>query len=158
MKSAETNIEKIIEKYSDMVYRLAFSRTKNVEESEDIYQNVFFKMSQKIDKIQSEEHLKAWLIRVTINESNNIFKSAYYKNRADLDENLNVSSSESVGVLNEIFKLDKKDRTIIYLYYYEGYKIVEICEILKMSESSIKTRLFRARNKLKILIEEGDEE
>lgn len=151
-------IEKIIDKYSSMVYKLAYSRTKNIEESEDIYQNVFLKLSQKIDKLENENHIKAWLIRVTINESNNIFKSAYYRYKTELDENLIKEDSKSTEILEEVFKLDKKDRTIIYLYYYEGYKITEIAEILKAKESYIKTRLFRARNKLKMLVEEGDEQ
>lgn len=153
----EKKIEEIIEKYSDLVYRLAFSRTKNIEESEDIYQNVFLKLSQKINKIENEEHLKSWLIRVTINESKNIFKSAYYRHKTELKDDLKIQSEEKIEILEEVFKLDKKDRTIIYLHYYEGYKISEIGKILGITEASTKTRLFRARNKLKILCMEGEE-
>lgn len=150
-------IEQIIDNYSEMVYRLAYSRTKSIEESEDIYQNVFLKLYQKNKDFESDEHLKAWLIRVTINETNNIFKSAYYRHKSELDDNIKIDNEESKQVLEEIFKLDKNDRTIIYLHYYEGYKISEISKIMKKSNSYIKTRLFRARKKLKILLEKGED-
>lgn len=149
MPEKAMKIEEMIEKYSELVYKLAFSRTRNIEESEDIYQNVFLKLSQKIKKLENEEHLKSWLIRVTINETNNIFKSAYYRHKAELKDNLKVKTEENIEILEEIFKLEKNERTIIYLHYYEGYKISEIAKILSITESSAKTRLYRARNKLR---------
>ena len=72
--TSQENIINTIEEYSNMVYRIAFMKVKTKEEAEDIYQEVFFKLTQKMPKFKSEEHKKAWLIRVTINISNNYLK------------------------------------------------------------------------------------
>ena len=76
----EQYLENVINKYSNMVYRLALTRTNSKENSEDIYQEVFLKLAQKMPKFENEEHEKAWLIRVTINCSKNLLKSGFLKN------------------------------------------------------------------------------
>lgn len=132
-----------------MVYRLALSRTKHIETAEDIFQDVFLKLNNKMPEFQSESHEKAWLIRVTINCSNNWFNSAWNKRKVPLEENLHFETPERNEIYYEVLKLPKQDRTIIYLYYYEQFKLSEISEILHITEKNAKTRLFRARQKLK---------
>lgn len=142
-------IEELVENYGDMVYRLALSRTKHIETAEDIFQDVFLKLSKKLPEFKSTEHEKAWLIRVTINCSNNLLNSAWNKRKVPLDDNLYFESQERHDIYFEVLKLPQKERTIIYLYYYEQLRLSEIAKILKITEKNAKTRLFRARQKLK---------
>ena len=147
-KKYEITVEEAFNKYSNTVWRLAFSKTANRSYADDILQDVFLKFLNKNPKFYDADHCKAWLIRVTINCANNLFKSAYFKRRADLDENLSVEIPEVSEVYSEVLKLPKKYRTVIHLYYYEGYSINEIATFTKSSMSTVKTRLFRARKQL----------
>ena len=150
-------LEQTIEKYSNMVYRLAMARTRNIETSEDVYQEVFLRLARKMPEFESEEHKKAWLIRVTINCSKSILNSSFIKHRADLDENLSFETPERHDIYYAVLNLPIKYRTVIHLYYYENYSIKEISKILKLNENSIKTRLSRARQKLEKTVKGGIE-
>ena len=150
-------LEETIEKYSNMVYRLAMARTRNVETSEDVYQEVFLRLARKMPEFENEEHKKAWLIRVTINCSKNALNTRYLKHRADLDQNLSYETPERHDIYYAVLKLPIKYRTIIHLYYYENYSIKEISKILKINENTIKSRLSRARKELEKVIEGGIE-
>ncbi len=156
--TSQENIINTIEEYSNMVYRIAFMKVKTKEEAEDIYQEVFFKLTQKMPKFKSEEHKKAWLIRVTINISNNYLKSAWRRKKVDLDENMEYIKDDFnnfSNVYDEVRKLPEDYRLVIYLYYYEGYKISEISSIIKKKENTIKTWLSRARELLRQRLEGG---
>ena len=150
-------LEQTIEKYSNMVYRLAMARTRNIETSEDVYQEVFLRLARKMSEFESEEHKKAWLIRVTINCSKSILNSSFIKHRADLDENLSFETPERHDIYYAVLNLPIKYRTVIHLYYYENYSIKEISKILKLNENTIKTRLSRARQKLEKTVKGGIE-
>ena len=140
-----------------MVYRLAMARTRNIETSEDVYQEVFLRLARKMPEFESEEHKKAWLIRVTINCSKSILNSSFIKHRADLDENLSFETPERHDIYYAVLNLPIKYRTVIHLYYYENYSIKEISKILKLNENTIKTRLSRARQKLEKTVKGGIE-
>lgn len=158
MQSKKEYITSIIEKHSDMVYRLALARCASIENAEDIFQEVFLKLSEKLPKFNSEEHEKAWLIRVTINLTKNLKKSSWERNTTMLESFDSVGSqedSEQLDVLNEVMKLPQEYRTVIYLFYYEGYKVKEIADMTSNSEGTIKTWLFRAREQLKNELEGG---
>ena len=148
-------LEQMIEKYSNMIYRLAMARTGNIEQSEDVYQEVFLRLSKKMPDFQSEEHEKAWLIRVTINCSKNALGSSFLKHRAELDENLSFETPERHEIYYAVQQLPIKYRTVIHLYYYEDYSIKEISKILHTNENTIKSRLARAREALKTSVEGG---
>ena len=150
-------LEQTIEKYSNMVYRLAMARTRNIETSEDVYQEVFLRLARKMPEFESEEHKKAWLIRVTINCSKSILNSSFIKHRADLDENLSFETPERHDIYYAVLNLPIKYRTVIHLYYYENYSIKEISKILKLNENTIKTRLSRARQELEKTVKGGIE-
>lgn len=150
-------IEEVIEKYANMVYRIALTRTGTIENAEDIFQEVFLKYSEKQPKFENEEHEKAWLIRVTINLSKNSKNSAWNKRIVTLDENIVFENKEENDVFSAVSELPENYRMVIYLLYYEGYKVKEIAEILKSKEGTIKTWLSRARNMLKEKIEGGFE-
>lgn len=147
------NINYIVNAYGDMLYRVAYQYTRNRSEAEDITQDVFVAMLKKLP-FKSEEHLKAWLIRVAINKSINYLKSSR-KKVLSLDENIDVATEHrDRAEIEELQELPEFDRSVIYLYYYEGYSIKEIAKITGKSANSINIRLFRAREKLKILLEE----
>ena len=150
--------DNIYEKYKNMVYRLAISYLKNPIDAEDIVQNVFLKLHKNLKKIDSEEYLKNWLIKVTINECKTNLLS-FYKRKVRLfinDEEESIKdNTKNKEVMNSIFLLPKQDRLIIHLYYYENYKVKEIASILKMKENAVKQRLFRDREKLKNILREG---
>lgn len=140
----------IVQNYKDLVYRISISYLKNVVDSDDIFQEVFLRYFRKKPIFENEEHEKAWFIRVTINCCKNILTSKWNKNRVPF-EDLNIfDDSKTADLFEEITSLPTKYRIVIILYYYEGYKIKEISKILKITESSVKQRLKRAREKLKI--------
>lgn len=162
MESAQIKKEQymnyIIEKYGNMVYRLAIARTRNKEDAEDIFQDVFLKLSKKLPNFENETHEKAWLIRVTINLTNNLFQSAHFKKMVPLEEELKFEDKEMSNVYLQVLSLPIKYRTIIHLFYYEGFSIKEIATMLHTNENTIKTRLSRAREQLKVKLKGGFDE
>lgn len=159
MEYTNTNkyLEKMIEKYSNMIYRLALVRTKTKENSEDVFQEVFLRLARKMPSFESEEHEKAWLIRVTINCSKNLLNSKFLKNTAELKEEIAFETKERHDIYYAVQELPLKYRTVIHLHYYENYKISEISKILGMKENTVKSHLARAREKLKNMLEGGIE-
>lgn len=149
----EEIIEGKIRKYSNMIYRLAFSTLKNKDDSEDVYQNVIIKFFNNIDTFKSEEHEKAWLIRVTINECNSLHRK--FKSTTELDEEIPYLDKEIDEVYYVVTELPEKYRIVIYLFYYEEYKVSEISKILDTNESTIKSQLSRARDMLKKKLKGG---
>ena len=153
----EINMKQIIDEYADMVYRIALTRCQSVENAEDIFQEVFMKFSEKNIKFESKEHEKSWLIRVTINLTKNMKGSAWNRRVVSLDENIEFNTKEENEIYSIVCDLPQNYRTVIYLLYYEGYKVNEISKLMRKPEGTIKTWLFRAREMLKEKIEGGFE-
>lgn len=149
----------VMREYSDMVFRLAFARTGNQSDAQDIMQEVFLKYIQDDTMFESREHLKAWLIRVTINTAKNLMTSAWHQRTAQLDEAdaVVVEIKEKSNVYYAMLELPEKYRDILHLFYYEDYSIEEISRILEMNESTVKSRLRRGRQKLREILG-GDED
>lgn len=154
----EQYLKEIIEKHSDMVYRIALTRCGTVENAEDIFQDVFVKFSEKMPKFENEEHEKAWFIRVTINLTKNLKKSAWNNKVIELDENIVFETKEELDIFKTVCELPQNYKTVIYLLYYEGYKVKEISKLMKTKEGTIKTWLSRAREMLKEKLEGGFED
>ena len=147
-------IEKIINKHSKMIFQIAYQNCFIKSNAEDITQEVVIKLWKNINKIKNEEHLKAWLIRTTINTSIDYNRSN--KNEANLEENESYYfEKEDLEIFEELKKLKPVSRNIIYLYYYQGYKTKEIAQILKMNINTVSTNLSRAKQELKTILEEG---
>lgn len=144
----EAYISAAFEKYSDMVYRLAFARMKNSYDAEDILQEVFMRLMRSGKQPNDEEHLKALLIRITINCSKSGLAAAWRKNTAELADTVSVRENRN-ETLDAVLRLPLKYRTVIHLHYYCGYSVEELSKILSCSPSAVKTRLFRARERLK---------
>ena len=149
--SAET----LIEKYSDMVYRVAFSRTQNVSDAQDITQDVFLKYikyTKAGNTFRDEEHCKAWLLKVAVNTGNTFVTSAWHRHRASLEDVGEAAAPEKEDrsdVYDAVMAIPEKYRIVIHLFYYEELSIKQISMVLKMSETAVKSRLHRARELLK---------
>ncbi len=146
--NTKDDLEQIIDKYSKMLLRIAYTYLKNTYDSEEIVQEVYIRLMTKKPKFTSGEHEKAWLIKVTINISINYLKATYRKNVA-LNDNISYLSEEESELLSAVLCLPDKYKIIIHLFYYEGYSIKEIAEILDIPSSTVGTRLERGRNALK---------
>lgn len=152
----DNHISEIVNTYSDMVYKIAFARTKNKFDADDVFQEVFIRYMKNHHKLQSDEHTKAWLIRTTINCSYNIFNSSWFKNTVQLMDNISFSTEENKDLYYSVLELPIKYRTIIHLFYYEDMSILEISESLGIKEGTIKSQLHRGRNLLKELLKGED--
>lgn len=146
-------------KYGDTVLRTAYACCGNYTEAEDITQDVFLLLHIKQTDFSSDEHLKAWLIRVAINKSKNFKRSFKVSKTQSIDELPESAASyimhtENIDIRNKIESMPKKYSSVIYLYYYEGYNIREISKILKKNENTVSSLLQRGRQKLKLELEE----
>ena len=142
-------LEDTIEKYSDMVYRLAFSQMKNKSDADDVFQEVFFRYVRKRPRFESEEHQKAWLIRVTVNCCKSMYSSAWRKRTIPLDTYMAYMPEEQRDFSRLLLKLPQKYLTVIHLHYYEDLSVDEIGKAIGKSPSAVKMRLSRARKMLK---------
>ena len=153
---------RIFNLYKNDIYRLAYSYTKNIADSDDVVQNVFVKLYKNKKNLDSNDtDIKKWLIKVTINDCKTIFLSSWKRKICSLtekEENIIKVDNKEYELLDEINKLSKNERLVIFLYYYEDYKIKEISSIMKKTETNIQTILYRARNKLKEIIKEENDE
>lgn len=159
MDEVNDNFLCLYDKYSNDCLRLAFSFTKNIFDAEDIVQTVFIKLYKKIKKVDNHDFNKNWLLKVTANECKNNFKLVWRRKVILNDEIILMEEDLNYFLKNddlseEILKLSLKYRNVIYLHYYEGYKIDEIADILSMKSSSVKTLLSRGREKLKKTLRE----
>ncbi|MBO5096287.1 MAG: RNA polymerase sigma factor [Bacilli bacterium] len=150
--------ENLIDKYSDILFRCAFSYCKNKSDAEDIVQETFIKYLRKKPNFNLDSEEKAWLLRVTINMSKDLLKTYWHKNRQELTDIPVEFNDNSFYIFTLISKLPSKYRIVIHLYYQEGYKIKEISQILKLNTSTVGNRLARAKKILKKYIEEENYE
>ena len=148
--------EAVIRRYSDMVYRLAFARTGNRSDAEDLYQEVFLRYLTNAPAFTSEDHRKAWLLRVAVNCANRFHTAPWRKRTEPLSEALSVPAPEGEDLWEELRRLPERDRTVLHLYYYEDMTTEEIAQMLDRNPATVRSQLLRARAKLKkLLVEEG---
>lgn len=146
-------IDEAVRKYADMVYRLAIIHCSSSADADDIFQEVFFKLLKYKKTIKSEEHLKAWLLTVTINQCKSTHLSIWNKRKISIDEIVEPvisNEKEDYAELHEAIKdIPIKYRDVIHLFYFEDLSIKEISQILNRNEGTIKTQLNRGRQLLK---------
>ncbi len=151
-----TYISSVVDKYSDMVFRAAYHALCDRHYAEDITQEVFLQLCRVNPVFESDEHEKAWLLRVTINMCKNYNKKRFAHPNVELTENIPVHDEYNDGtVLGAVMSLPQKYKSVVYLFYYEGYQIKEISQILDMNQNTVSSLLMRARAKLKELLK-GD--
>lgn len=153
-------ISSVVDKYSDMVYRAAYHALCDRHYAEDITQEVFLKLMQTLPDFESDEHEKAWLLRVTLNMCKSYNRKVYSHPTEELDETLADQKPVGSGPVTEaVMSLPDKYRNVVYLHYFEGYKLNEIGEMLGINQNTVASLLMRARKKLKeILGAEFDDE
>ena len=162
MKQGRLNItaEEIIDKYADMVYRLALLRVKNRADADDVFQEVFVRLVSNIQKLQNPEHVKAWLIRVTINCSNKHFARFNREDVFSMEEVEDAGAKEEGyekaegqgPVLSAVEKLPPKYRSVVHLFYFEEMSVKEIADATGQRETTVKSQLFRAREMLEEML------
>lgn len=150
------SLEEAIARYSTDIFRMAYARTNNMSDAEDITQDVYVKYMLSGRKFQNEEHVKAWLLRVAINSSKNLLKSAWHRKKTPLEEAdaIYTELQNESEVYYAVMQLPQKYRTVIHLYYYEGYSVREIGKIMSAKESTVKSWLHRARSRLEEVLKE----
>lgn len=149
---------KIVRDNSSRIYLIALSYTQNSSDAEDVMQNVFLKLWRFNKPFENAEHIEKWLTKVSVNESKDFIKNPFRKRKAPLDAAVHISvpmKTKNIDLFKAIMSLPTKERAIIHLFYYEDLSVADISEILNIKESAVKTRLFRARNKIKLLL--GDD-
>lgn len=152
MRSEEFLCESM-QKFGKAVYSLALSQVHRKQDAEDICQDVFLRLLEDHTEFRSDEHLKAWLLRVTVNRCHDLFRSAFNRRREPLDEQTGVEECEDPlesDVWACIESLPPKLRAVVHLYYGEGYSCKEIAQIVGCTCAAAHTRLHQARAKLKL--------
>ena len=149
---SEQEVNRAIERYADTVRRICFVHLKNRADTEDIFQTVFVKYLLHGEPFASEEHERAWIIRVTLNACKDLLKSFFRSRTAPLEELTDramPAETEQREVLQAVLALPVPYRDVIYLHYYEGYTAPEIAGILGKNVNTVYTRLTRARGLLR---------
>lgn len=162
MRDEQITADAAIDRYADMVYRLARTQMKNTADADDLFQEVFVRLVSHIQDLESWEHVKAWLIRVTINCAKKHYDQYWHKNVDYMEEPERLEDEgggyelpEEHPVRAAVQKLPPKYRLVIHLYYFEERTVAEIAQLTDQKETTIKSQMHRAREMLKELV--GDE-
>lgn len=147
------DIADIFDRYKSVVYRCSYAYCKNSFDSNDIVQEVFLRYIKTAPAFESEEHRKAWLIRVTINCCKKMLGASFRKRTTELDETISFEQQENSDLYYVIMDLPTKYRMVIHLYYFENYTVGEIAQATKKSYGSVSTMLYRARAMIKEKLE-----
>ena len=148
----EQEVNRVLERYSDTVRRLCMVHLKNYHDSEDIFQTVFLKYVLSSVSFESEEHEKAWFIRVTINACKDLLKNFFRTHTVALEEVMEqpaLMPPDHREVLEAVLSLPAKYKEVVYLHYYEDYTVPEISGILGKNVNTIYTLLTRSRKMLR---------
>ena len=154
----EEQFTEAVQSCGDALYRIAFGWCKNRADAEDVTQSVFLKLLRSDKAFESEAHRRNWLIRVTVNECKKLMMSPWRcrcENLEDYAQRLYADEPEDGDLFLAVMSLPQKERVTVHLYYYEGYSVREIGELLHVNESTIQSRLASARKKLKSKLKEA---
>ena len=155
----QVDLEEAVRQYADMIYRIAMTITGNRQDADDVFQETFLRLAKSRNKIQSEEHLKAWLIKVAGNCAKTVVMNPWNKKTQGYNKEMGTPmifvDGQQSRLLMELHALPQKYSVVLYLFYYEGYSVKEVARLLGKNENSIKTLLKRGRNLLRKSLEEG---
>ncbi len=144
-----------VQRWGDMVWRLALARTASVPDAEDVFQDVFLQYFRHEDKFHTDEHRKAWLLRCTINRCKTLMASPWRRRTVPLDTAAEVGVEDDYReVYNAVLSLPEKYRAVIHLHYFEGLSVAEIAATLQSTEGTVKSQLSRGRALLRDLLKE----
>ena len=147
--------ENAMDRYGNSVLRMAYSYLHNMSDAEDILQETMIKYIRSAPVFESARHEKAWLLRVCANLSKNKIEYNKYRETDELNESLVGGNRQDLSFVWEAVKsLSPNYRAVVHLYYYEGYSTKEVAKILLRNESSVRSDLKRAKEKLKRILKE----
>ena len=152
---SEWEANRAIDRFADLVRRVCMIHLKNHADTEDIFQTVFLKYVTGTTEFESEEHEKAWFIRVTINACKDLLRSFFRSRTVSLDDLLEQPDQvpeDHREVLEAVLALPDKYRDVVYLHYYEGYTAPEIGTILHKNPNTVYTLLTRAWDELRKML------
>ena len=155
------DLDKICEKYGDRLYAAAFNICRQQQDAEDAVQDALLAYCRTDKEFETEEHIKAWLLRVTVNAAKSTKRLFWNRNRTSYEEYMDSLIFEEPSdriLMDEVLALPEKYRIVIHLFYFEEYKTREIAEILKLSENTVKTRLSNGRKILRTKLEGWEDE
>ena len=150
-------VQELMERYRNNLFVAAFQICKNREDAEDVVQDTFLQYHTSKKEYESEEHIRAWLLRVAINKAKNVNLTFWRRNKQPLEdyiETLPFETKEDSNLFEAVLALPEKYRVVIHLFYYEDYSVKEIAGVLKTSQSNVKVRLSRGRGMLKEALKE----
>lgn len=155
----EEAFEQAVRYHANTVFRVACHALRDRQEAEEVTQTVLLRLYQYAGEFQSGDHLKHWLLRVTVNESRKVLRSPWRRRTVPLESWDGITENpEDRGVLEAVMALDAKYRVPVYLYYYEDCSVQEVATALGTNPSTVQTRLQRAREKLQKALSEEKKE
>ena len=155
MRNAD-DFEKLIQQNGDTMLRTASAILGDAQEAEDVVQETFIKYLEKQPVFEGHEHAKAWLLRVTINSCRSRLRSPWRRLRAPLLETYPAPEPQQRVAVEVVLALPPKERAVVHLHYYEGYKTAEIAALTGEPEGTVRSRLSRARVRLKDMLKEDE--
>ena len=152
----EQQFSPLAERYMDTVFRVAYSYLRSPADADDVTQDVLIQLYKEDKAFESDAHVKNWLIHVTVNRCKNVLRAPWHKAEdiADYENTLVFEQPQYRELFDAVMSLDRRYRLPVLLYYYEGYRQREIAALLGVPEETVRTRLSRARDKLKHILSE----
>lgn len=159
LQKEQPAVTELYHRHVDMLYRLCYSYMKNVSDTEDMVQEVFLRLLRSGMEFENERHEKAWLIVTASNLCKDSLKH-WWRRIVPLESVPMVDRQEesNLEVMQAVFSLPADYKSVVYLYYYEGYSTAEIAKYLGSPESTVRSRLARARKKLQSRLGGNDDE
>jgi len=151
------SVQELAASYQGSLFAAAFNVCKNARDAEDVVQDTFVQYYTTKKEFESEQHIRAWLMRVAVNKAKNVNRTFWRRNKISIEdymETLVFETPAAETLFETVMQLPEKYRIVIHLYYYEEYAVREIAQILKLSESNVKIRLSRGRTMLKETLKE----
>ena len=150
----QSEAERLVHTYSDLILRLSYTYLKSTHDAEDICQTVFLKLLTGGPAFDSPAHEKAWIIRATANACKDVLRSSFRRRTVALEAVAETPAPDAPtgDVLEAVMALPENYRDAVYLYYYEGYSVREIAALLGRSESAVSAHLSRGRQKLRMTL------
>ncbi len=152
----EEQLQEAMSRHRERVFRLAVSCLKNRQDAEDALQEVFLKYYRFAPEFADGEHEKAWLLRVTLNTCRSILRSPWRRMMSCLSDSLTAPQVRDDGLIELVHRLNARQAAVVHLYYYEEYPVRDIARMMHISEGTVKSRLSRAREQLRAMLEEEE--
>ncbi len=148
-------VVRIMQNYGNSIYRMSYFLLQNEQDAQDVLQETLIKYIQKAPAFDTVDYEKAWLLRVANNLCKDMLRFQKKNRHANIEDLLDMGiTQEDSSLLTQVWSLPEKYKRVIYLHYYEGYSVLEMADILSITESAVKKRLERGRCKLREMLKE----